>query len=246
MLIDSENNLILAGYFAHNSGFKIGQTELQGYGSDDGFIAKLNSDFDLLWVKTMGGDYLDRVFNVFVNDLGDIFIGGGFDSYTNFHYDNAVIIPERMPNSLSMFQLKIKGNGEFEEAMAFFGANPGTSLSNNKTVVLNDGRTFTAGRIIGEAEFIEGGEVFDSEGHASGFVMKWDEIFPILETDDFSKTLFAVYPNPTRDYVTINGQNHEDFTINLYDISGKKLFSTPGSDLIQISLEGFDSGVCIF
>lgn len=85
----------------------------------------------------------------------------------------------------------------------------------------------------------------DSEGHASGFVMKWDENFPVLEIDDLQPVSFTVYPNPVQDYLNINTANKDEYTINVYDISGKKLYSTQGSELVQISLENYGSGVYI-
>ncbi|MFL5728215.1 MAG: glycoside hydrolase family 44 protein [Cytophagaceae bacterium] len=53
---------------------------------------------------------------------------------------------------------------------------------------------------------------------------------------------FAIYPNPTRNKLTINVDNPDDYTVNLQDITGRQLASWNMSGNGQIDLSSFEAG----
>jgi len=243
MISDKNNNIIMGGYFSNNTGFSIQGTQPTGYGSDDGFVAKLDSDLQLKWIKTMGGEYLDRVFNLFTNNTGDLFAGGGFDSFTDFNYDGQKVIDKRTPNSLAMFQLHLDESGNFKEALAFHGYDSATTLSNNGAVVLSDGKVFSVGRIVGKAYFEQGGELVDTMEHALGFVMEWDTPFSTLATNESFTEKMYVYPNPFENIINISLKNKDNITVNIYDFSGKNVYSSSSVKDNKINLSHLKSGI---
>ncbi|HLS12567.1 MAG TPA: BspA family leucine-rich repeat surface protein [Flavobacteriaceae bacterium] len=64
-----------------------------------------------------------------------------------------------------------------------------------------------------------------------------------LSVNSEKEVTFDLYPNPTNDFVYINGLEGEEY-INLYDISGKLLKSfTPDNPEVSIDMTDFSSGV---
>jgi len=242
LISDKNNDLLLGGYYTQGSGFSIAGFQPQGYGSQDGFVAKLDSNLGLKWFKSMGGEYLDRVFNVYTNDSGDIFVGGGFDSYTDFSYDGQKVIDSRDPNALSMFQLYIDSSGNFRKIMALHGYDPDTSISNNASVVLNDGSVITGGRFTGRAYFEQNGELINTEDHSMGFVMKWDTRF-LMVNNEISNDKIFVYPNPFDDVLNLSLKSKQNIQVNIYDLSGKNVYSSSSVKDGKIVLNHLKPGV---
>ncbi len=66
----------------------------------------------------------------------------------------------------------------------------------------------------------------------------------VLSTDDFSKSSFKAYPNPTQDIWTVKGQNTQIETIRVYDVLGKQVLALiPNSSEAIISSSGLKSGI---
>lgn len=243
--VDKNGDIITAGYFTDGNNFDIQGTYLQGYGSEDGYVAKFTPELELIWAKAMGGDYLDRIFNLFVNDSNEIFIGGGFDNYTDFSYDGQAIIDSQSPNSLSMFQLHINSEGEFQQALALHGYDQFSTLSNTGTVVFTDGTVYTGGRLNGKAYFENGGELIDTFEHNLGFVMNWDTQFDTLGITDITATNFIVYPNPFRNNLNIISNKANSIKINVYNLMGKSVYSNSDFKGKSIDFKHLAKGVYI-
>jgi len=52
---------------------------------------------------------------------------------------------------------------------------------------------------------------------------------------DISDINIKVYPNPTNQYVFIEMEGHLDYQINLFDLSGKKIWSENASTLLDLA-----------
>lgn len=74
MLIDPENNIILAGHTSGNLGGQINQ------GHDDGFIMKLNNAGDIIWTRLFGGAGFDSVNDIAFDAQGNILATGSVSS----------------------------------------------------------------------------------------------------------------------------------------------------------------------
>jgi hypothetical protein len=177
---DGDGNLVATGFFQNNTGFSVAGIPLSGYGpvefSEDGFVAKFDANLDPVWAKDMGGDYLDRAFNVDLSATGSIYVGGGFDSFTAFNYAGVPVIAPRDPNALSMFQMQLDPDGDLVAVLALHGQDTQTAVSNNRSVVLPDGTVYTAGRVLGGVWFTPSD--YHLADHPAGFVMKWLDRLP--------------------------------------------------------------------
>jgi len=180
---DAENNLVVTGFFSSDTGFNVQNIPLAGHGSQDGFIAKFDSNLDAVWAKDMGGASTDRAFNLFVTPGNGIYVGGGFDSFSAMSYDGAEILASRTPPSLSMFELYLLQDGSFDSALALYGEEMalqgeggGTVLSNARSVALPDGSVYSVGNFMGSVPFTEGNT--STVEHNTGFFMKWADALP--------------------------------------------------------------------
>jgi hypothetical protein len=86
---DKFNNTIVVGYF-NSSKLYFPNYTLNNVGGSDIFIAKYNSNGDLLWAKSAGGNMSDIAHKVFVDKEGNIFISGMFGS-SNLNFGNTVL-----------------------------------------------------------------------------------------------------------------------------------------------------------
>ncbi|MGJ5642854.1 T9SS type A sorting domain-containing protein [Formosa sp. S-31] len=225
LAVDSENNVIVGGNFTPDSGFNIQGTALNGYGISDGFIAKFDYDLNLIWAKDLGGEYQDRVFNITTNDDNAIFVGGGFDNYSKFNFDGSEVISAHSPNSLSMYQLHLNQDGSFNEVFSVNGYDEYTILSNNSTLVLDNGDMYTGGRFINKMQLIENGDVEDASDHTRGFFMKWANKATLGVADVNNATDANIYPNPFSDVIHVNIKNNEDLKVSLYTVTGQQVFA---------------------
>ncbi len=86
---DKFNNTIVVGYF-NSSKLYFPNNTLTNVGGNDIFVAKYNSNGDLLWAKSAGGNMSDIAHKVFVDKEGNIFISGMFGS-SNLNFGNTVL-----------------------------------------------------------------------------------------------------------------------------------------------------------
>lgn len=64
-----------------------------------------------------------------------------------------------------------------------------------------------------------------------------------LNTVQFDRNEFSIYPNPTTGVVTLRVPNGEKFEVEVYSILGKRVLSTYVEGFNQINVQGFQSGV---
>ena len=68
-------------------------------------------------------------------------------------------------------------------------------------------------------------------------------LFP-NDINNVNNCSYTIYPNPVNDYIVINSQKEKPFFLNLYNISGLKVFSS--NKLIEnsiIDLKSFKPGI---
>ncbi|MBS4036116.1 MAG: choice-of-anchor D domain-containing protein [Ignavibacterium sp.] len=80
--IDNNNNILIVGYFYTDITF--GDTTLTSFGGTDVFVAKFNTDGDVLWAVQGGGESFDNVNAVTTDDLNNVYVAGSFQSYIEF------------------------------------------------------------------------------------------------------------------------------------------------------------------
>ena len=230
LTFDNNGNLLVAGFFTSGSGFQINGVSPMSYGVEDGYVAKFNNEFELIWLRSMGSEFSSRSFNLSVTDDNRIFVGGGFDSYTPLYFEGHKLIDGESPtNSLAMFQIVLDEDGSFEKAFALHGEDIYSIVEYVDAVVLDDDIVMAVGRSVDDVSFVEDSVFFSH--HWAGFFIKWDlskeyyKIFFEIE-DEEGNALDSALVNIEG---TINPFNRHSF----YQIE-------PGVYSYHIALEGFD------
>jgi len=77
---DSSGNVFATGYFASPS-LTFGSTTLTNFGTNDVWIAKLNSSGQFQWARSGGGSDVDAGFGLVVDPLDNVYISGYFGAY---------------------------------------------------------------------------------------------------------------------------------------------------------------------
>ncbi|HEY9115775.1 MAG TPA: T9SS type A sorting domain-containing protein [Bacteroidales bacterium] len=246
MVIDNNGNVITVGFFSANTAFKIGDIQLNGYGQNDGFVCKTDSDFEVLWANQMGTDYSDQAFNVVVDENNNLFIGGGFDCFTDFKYNDETILLANDPSSLSAFEVIADESGAFMHSTGLYGANTNSILSFASSALnptVNELNMFCVGNFYDEVYFMENELSFAN--HNNGYFYKW--ILPTVTSIDegnnsSSEYSFAPFPNPANNFTTIDLRGIKS-TININDINGKIVFHTISSKKVCINLQSLSPGM---
>jgi hypothetical protein len=81
VVVDAIGNIYIAGYY-RSSTITFGSTTLTNAGSYDVFLAKYNSNGNVLWAKSAGGTGSDYAYSIAVDTLGNTYLTGSFQSPT--------------------------------------------------------------------------------------------------------------------------------------------------------------------
>lgn len=76
---DAAGNVYVAGFFGNNAVFGTTTYTTYSSGFGDGFLAKYDTNGNLLWVKTIGGNYDESAWSVVIDNAGMIYISGEFN-----------------------------------------------------------------------------------------------------------------------------------------------------------------------
>ena len=229
---DNNGNILVAGFFTSGSNFNIDGVIPMSYGLEDGYVAKLNNDFELVWLRSMGSEYSSRCFNISISPNDNrIFVGGGFDSYTPLYFEGHKLIDEESPtNSLAMFQVIMDDNGQLEKAFALHGEGIYSIVEYKDAVVLENDVVMAVGASVDHVSFVEGNQFFSD--HWAGFLIKWDL------SKEFYKIIFDIKDevgNPLNNaVVTLEGVPNPYNVHSFYQIE-------QGVYGYSISLDGFES-----
>lgn len=230
LTFDNNGNVLVAGFFTSESGFQINGVSPMSYGVEDGYVAKFDNEFELIWMRSMGSEFSSRCFNLSVTSENRIFVGGGFDSYTPLYFEGRKLIDGESPtNSLAMFQVVLDAEGEFEKAFALHGADIYSIVEYADAVVLDKDIVMAVGRSVDNVSFVEDSLFFSH--HWAGFFIKWDL------SKEFYKIIFEIKDqagNPLDSaLVTLEGIINPFNKHSFYQID-------PGVYNYHVAMEGFE------
>ena len=140
---DSNNNVLITGYFEQTVDFDggSGQLQLNSIGGKDIFIEKLNADGDLIWAEQVGGTEHQEAFDIAVDTGNNVFLTGYFRGQTDFDPSTAEfnLTPSQGDN---IFVEKLDESGNFVWAKAITDVN-GSQTGYGIAVNSNDEILFT-------------------------------------------------------------------------------------------------------
>lgn len=172
--VDATGNVYTTGYFSGTVDFDPGSgtTNLTAIGDQDIFIQKLDSDGNLVWAKSVGGNMDDIGNSIVVDPAGNVYITGYFGGNVDFD-------PGPGTESLSsngaddIFVQKLDSDGDFVWAKSLGGISADRGLS---IAIDGLGNVITCGLFTATVDFDPdtGGSTVTSNGFADVFVQKWD------------------------------------------------------------------------
>lgn len=106
---DNNNNIYLAGSFYSSVLYFESDSIEKQYGKSDFYIIKYNSLGYVDWANSGGGDSTDVATSVIADNLGNVYIGGGYKSPT-FYY-NGNVLTNTIGYTTDIFTIKYNHSG---------------------------------------------------------------------------------------------------------------------------------------
>ena len=209
------------------------------------YLIKYDQSGQVLWFKTISGEYL-YCFGIEIDNADNIFVAGTFENTLMFDNTN---LQEANTN---IFILKVGENGNNRWIKHSSGSQCG--INSRDFVVSPRGEIFITGEASGKTKSFDN-HTFSvvSNIYPELYIAKLKDgnnNFLNIEEKKINGHLF-IYPNPTLKVVVIQYENHSgnrDLTVNILNMTGQKLFSETYSDFSgtfskQLDLSKFAKGV---
>lgn len=179
MKADNQGNTYTVGYYSGTVDFDPGNgvQNLTSNGSTDTYIQKLDSNGNLVWARSVGGNSDDRAFSVDIDANGNVYLTGFFRDSVDFDPGpNTDFLVGPIISGIPLrkiFVLKLNSIGNYVWARAFGG---GSSMFESS--IDTQGNIVTAGTYQGSYDFDPGSSVFNlpagSGNQIRVFIQKMD------------------------------------------------------------------------
>ncbi len=220
--IDSEGNYIISSWIT-GGGSNINTT----YGNTDCWILKTNNEGEEIAQNTFGGSESETIYGIKEDNAGGYYIYGQTRSTDYYawqpHYGETDFWLVNFDTNLdSIFTYKV--GGTLYEAI-------------NDIAVSETGEfVYLTGKTTSNDNFIHG-----NNGEQDVWISKLEIERPVNINENITEQIIC-YPNPTSDFITIKNMKNQE--INIYDITGKSVFSKIlKSENEQINLSKLSSGI---
>jgi hypothetical protein len=158
--VDALGNVITVGDFVGTSDFDpgMGTFNLTSSGGWDFYVSKLDASGNFVWAKKIGGTSNDRSYSVIVDDTGNIYTAGYFNSSVVDFDPGVAIFNLSNLGGLDAFILKLDAAGNFVWAQKI----SGTGAEVIKGISLdNSGNIYSTGSFSGTTDFNPGAGTFN-------------------------------------------------------------------------------------
>ena len=247
--IDDVGNIYLAGAFEGSCDFDPGTGVSQLVAVNmDGFVLKLNSLGNYMWVNQTGGSGDDQVLDIAIDHQYKVYVTGYFSDTVDFD-----------PDTLSSLNLVAQGNydhyvyqldtlGALSWVQQFTG-----NIASTASCIFVDQQDnlYTVGKFEGAVDFDPslGANNRLSTGQSDAFIQKHEPslVVVIEELNEEIRRNVTVYPNPSNDWIRIDlGREYKFIEMKIYDTQGslrqeQKYFAV---QLIELPVEE-ENGVYI-
>lgn len=231
---DASGNSYVTGFYTNDS-ISFGSILIPDEAVDNSFVAKYDTDGNVVWAKGLGGDIEAEDLTIFDSD---VYVCGTFNADT-LNYGPSSLICE---GSTDFFLLNCDTNGNPKWALKQ--TSGGESGENARSVEVDgSGNVIVSGAFRSEPIFFGASELNSNRG-ADLFVAKLGST-PTGFTDLQTSSNFNVYPNPGNGQFTLKS-NFNISRVEIYDLTGRKIFSKNLNGRQaneEINIEGTPSGI---
>lgn len=193
------------------------------YGADDIWILKTDSNGNLLWENSYGGNDYDAASNIIKLTNGYFITGSSLSGISGNKTEIGY-------GDYDFWGLKIDENGTIVWQKSI-----GGSLSDgcNSIVKNSDGTFLLAGS---SRSPVSGTKTVASYGDSDYWLVKLDE--DVLNTTIFNNNTFAIYPNPVKNILNIDFENYRDkIVITFFNLLGQAVFTNSYSHQKEIKID---------
>ena len=207
---DPQGNIYITGYFRNTIDLDPGPgvANFMANGEEDLFIQKLSPSGNLLWAKTIGGNWYDRVGKLFIDSLNNITVIGQFLGAVDFDPGNGTHILNASTSGNRAFILKLDSAGNFLWANTI----PGFSLTLSCDYA---GNSYISGNFEFTQDFDPGPGIFNltANGLYDFFIQKLDPQGNFLWAKSYQSgnSISAVGGNKS-----LTGQNNEIYLSGIF------------------------------
>ncbi|MEW6196102.1 MAG: SBBP repeat-containing protein [Bacteroidota bacterium] len=163
IVIDSDGNVYVTGLFSSN-GITFDTVQLTSAGGNDIFIAKFNTNGDVLWAKGAGGTGADVSYSIVVDNSNNAYITGYFSNTATFGS-----IELTSAGSSDVFVVKYDTNGNIVWAKRAGGSSGDTA----NCITINASSIYLTGFFMGNTS-IFGEDTLSSVGNSDVFIVKYN------------------------------------------------------------------------
>ncbi|MFH1729518.1 MAG: hypothetical protein ABIA04_14000 [Pseudomonadota bacterium] len=122
-IIDSENNLYIAGYYTYNVDFDYGDDEDEHVADlsiayQELFVTKITAAGEYGWTKTVDGGVYSKVYSMAIDDNDNIFIAGAYAGTINFN-PSGIEDSHTSEAELDGFLMKLESDGSYAYTKTF-------------------------------------------------------------------------------------------------------------------------------
>jgi hypothetical protein len=208
--IDLNDNIYLAGVYS-GLNLKGDDTTIYNLGNDDGFLVKLDSSGNVIWLQNIGTELNEIITDIDVDKSGNIYLLGSSINYEN--------------NEVSLFIIKYNSNGTIlKTKIGKYIIETSYPISIN--VTQND-EVFISGSVSGEIKF--GNKVVvKNEDRFAAFLIEFDSDLNLIEgfvtnsSERISNIIFDVnkvyvYSNHNYIFDSIEGVAFQYSKLSCYD-----------------------------
>lgn len=170
--LDQSGNIYIVGSFFGVADFdpSDGLSEMTSYGLEDAFVIKMSPDGELIWMKQFGGEYTDECIAVEIDQFGDVYTTGRFQTTADFQPgEGSVLLSASGFSDDEIFLCKHSSDGDIMWAKKM-----GGSLNEQPTDICinNINQVYLTGFYYGSGDYDgnDGVATLIAQGYTDGFI----------------------------------------------------------------------------
>ena len=244
--VDGVGNAYVTGYFGDTTTF--GSQTLTSSGSDDIFVAKLDSSGNWIWAVQAGGISIDRGYDIVVDGEGNAWVTGHF--YGTATFGSHTLTASGGAYDGDMFAAKLDPSGNWIWAAQAGGI---SNQGGNGIVVDGAGNTYVTGYFGGTTNF--GSQTVTSSGGNDIFVAKLGNVTSIEDVlaPEAVARLHDAWPNPLNRgacaLIKADITERSKGILSIFNLRGQSVARYelgPGTHQISLSGEKLPAGVYLY
>ncbi|QCE41210.1 T9SS type A sorting domain-containing protein [Psychroserpens sp. NJDZ02] len=188
------------------------------------YYAKINSNNDFEWVKTIGSPaFITNYSRIDIDEQGNLYASGLLKD--KLFIDETIELDLSYENGNNAYIIKYSSTGALEWVKTF-----ASSKENfpHAIAAKNNGQIVIGGYIKGETYFDQSNST-KSINVTNGFLTVIDTNNTLNITENSFSNSFSIYPNPSNGIITLdtslNSINKEKVYVQVYDLLGKIVYS---------------------